>query len=272
MITPVTPVPNEWMVQEWNKGLDTLRYYILSDMLDTISLRIWQDTTVYDTVSWSLVEDEIPMRKKDKEQAQVLRVFDNLKSPFPYYDTLEIKTAYPFREVDFTRFMLVENDDTLVPEFEIYDQAGRMFRLKHQFKEQASYTLFFPDSVLYDIMGRSNDTTQIQFNTNSYEDYGLYLMHVVNASPYDRLMIQLLTEEEKLIRENMIGSEGTIEWDLLPPGKYVIKAYADLNRNRIWDTGDYLEKRQPEPVVYFQGVIEVRAGWSFEEDWSVEFR
>ena len=85
-------------------------------------------------------------------------------------------------------------------------------------------------------------------------------------------MIQLMTEEEKVVRENLIGLEETIEWDFLPPGKYVIKAYADLNRNSKWDTGDYLEKLQPEPVVYFPGVIEVRAGWSFEEDWQVEFR
>ncbi|MEN8226443.1 MAG: hypothetical protein ABFS05_13895, partial [Bacteroidota bacterium] len=272
MITPLTPVPNEWMVQEWNKSRDTLRYYILSDRLDTISLRIWQDTMVFDTVSWSLAEEEIPMKKKDREQAQVLRIFDNLRSPFPYYDTLKLKTGYPFREVDFSQFLLVENNDTLIPEFEIYDQAGRMFRLKHQFKEQASYVLFFPDSVLYDIAGRSNDSTQIRFSTNSYEDYGLLQIHVTNASPYDRLMIQLMTEDEKLIRENIVDAERTIEWDLLPPGKYVIKAYADLNRNQKWDTGDYLERRQPEKVVFFPGVIEVRAGWSFEEDWLVEFK
>ena len=81
-----------------------------------------------------------------------------------------------------------------------------------------------------------------------------------------------MTEDEKLIRENGVVTEETIKWDMLPPGKYMIKAYADLNHNRKWDTGDFSAKLQPEPVVYFQGVIEVRAGWSFEEDWPVEFK
>lgn len=272
MITPLTPVPNEWMHEEWNKGKDTLRYYILSDKVDTISLRIWQDTTVFDTVSYSLVEKEIPQRKKDMEEAQILRMFTNISNPFPYQDTLKLKTGYPFRAVDFSRFVLTAAEDTIEASFEIYDPAARMIRLNHKFKEQTLYTLFFPDSVLFDIMGKSNDSIEFRFNTNSYEDYGLYVIHAVNSSQYDQIAIQLMTENEKLIRQNIIRQEETISWDLLKPGKYIIKAFADLNHNRVWDTGDYLERRQPEPVVFFPGAIEVRAGWSFEEDWSVEFK
>jgi len=271
-ITPLTPVPNEWMVKEWNKGKDTLRYYILSSKLDTISLRIWQDTTVFDTVSYSLIEEEMPQRKKDQKAAQILKVFSNAKRTFPYYDTLKMTNAYPFLEVDFSRFRLVEGEDTLIPDMDIYDPAGRMFRLNHKLKEQTSYTLLLPDSVLTDLMGRSNDSTEFSFSTNSYENYGLYKVHIVNESQYDQLVIQLLTEEELVVRESIIHQEATIDWDLLNPSKYIIKAFADINHNGKWDTGDFLEKIQPEPVVYFLGVLEVREGWSFEEDWFVQFK
>lgn len=271
-ITPLTPVPNEWMLEEWNKGKDTLRYYILSDKLDTISLRIWQDTTVFDTVSFSLVEKEMPQKKKDMEEAQIMKLFTHIRNPFPFNDTLEIKTAYPFREVDFSRFILTSDEDTVEAFFDIFDPAGRMIRLNYKYEEQTTYNLFIPDSALVDILGRSNDTTEFRFKTNSYEDYGLYVIHIVNTSSYDQVVIQLMTESEKLVRQNIIFHEETIKWDLLKPGKYIIKAFADLNHNGKWDTGDFLEKRQPEPVIYFPGVIEVRAGWSFEEDWEVEFK
>jgi hypothetical protein len=144
--------------------------------------------------------------------------------------------------------------------------------MNYVFKPQTAYTLFFPDSVLTDILGRSNDTTEFRFNTNSEEDFGLYVLHAVNASPYDRLIVQLMTESEVSLRENIMESEESIEWDLLKPGKYIIKVIADLNHNGKWDTGDYLEKRQAEPVVYFSEVIEIRAGWSFEGDWIIEFK
>ncbi len=270
-ITPLTPVPDNWMVKEWNKGLDTLRYYILSENMDTISLKISEDTTVYDTVSYSLIEAEIPQRRRDREKEQILNIFTNIKNPFPHYEQLELKSGYPFTEVDFSNFLLIEGEDTLLPNMEIFDVAGRMIRLDHPLKEGTFYTLLYPDSVLTDLLGRSNDSTEFNFKTNSYEDYGLYELHAVNASAYDQLVIQLLSESEKLVREEIVVDEGSIKWDLLKPGKYIIKAFADINHNGRWDTGDFLEKRQPEPVVYFSAIIEVRAGWSFEEDWVVIF-
>ena len=271
-ITPITPVPNEWMLSEWNKGMDTLRYYTMSDQFDTLSLRIWEDTVVYDTVSWSFAEEDIPQRRKEKEAAQVLRVFSNASNPFPYYDTIVLSTGYPFTRTDYSRFLLVEGEDTITAEYEIFDPASRKIRLKHELKQQTVYSLFFPDSVLTDILGRSNDTTEFRFTTNSEEDYGLYILHAVNDSPYDRIVVQLMTDSEVSRRENSIDSESTIEWDLLKPGKYIIKAFADINHNGIWDTGDYLEKRQAEPVVYFPETIEIRAGWSFEGDWIISFK
>lgn len=271
-ITPLTPVPNEWMVAEWNKGKDTLRYYLLSDQLDTLSLRIWEDTTVYDTVSWSLVEKDIPQRRKEKEEAQVLHVISNARSPFLFTDTIVLKSGYPFIRTDYREFLLVEGEDTVTADYEVFDPAGRMIRMNYDIKQQTAYRLFFPDSVFTDILGRNNDTTEFRFNTNSEEDLGLYILHAVNNSPYDRIVVQLMTENEVVQREYSILDEGMIEWDMLKPGKYVIKAYADINRNRIWDTGDFLEKRQPEPVVYFPELIEIRAGWSFEGDWIIEFK
>ncbi|MCK4569690.1 MAG: Ig-like domain-containing protein, partial [Bacteroidales bacterium] len=272
LITPLTPVPDNWMLEEWNKGLDTLRYYIMSESLDTISLKISQDTTVFDTISFSLMEKDIPQRKKERKKSQVLNVISNTKSPFPYFENFVLKTGYPFLEYDFSRFILVEGVDSLQPVLEVYEQADRMIRLDHELKENTTYILFFPDSVLTDVLGRNNDSTEFRFNTNSYEDYGLYTLNVVNASPYEQLVIQLMTEKEEMVREEILGRESTINWDLLKPAKYIIKAFADLNHNGKWDTGDFLEKRQPEPVVYYHDVIEVRAGWSFEEDWTVEFK
>ena len=50
-----------------------------------------------------------------------------------------------------------------------------------------------------------------------------------------------------------------ISFDLLMPKKYKIRIIYDSNQNGIWDTGNYLDKRQPEHVEYFPEVQEVRA-------------
>ena len=149
LITPLTPVPDDWMVEEWNKGLDTLRYYIMSESLDTISLKISQDTTIFDTTSYSLIEKEIQQRKKDREKAQILKVITNTKAPFPYFEDFLLKTGYPFQEFDLSRFLLVEGEDSLQPVLELYGQSGRMLKLDHELKENTQYILFFPNHMPY---------------------------------------------------------------------------------------------------------------------------
>ena len=39
----------------------------------------------------------------------------------------------------------------------------------------------------------------------------------------------------------------------------------DLNKNDIWDTGNYLNKVQPEKVYYSNFELDVRANWDFNE-------
>jgi hypothetical protein len=244
----------------------------MDDLLDTISLKVSLYDSIIDTVSYSLNKEVIPLRKKEQTEKQILKITASQKRIFPYYRDYILSTTYPFIDYDFSRFLLVEGEDTLQPELSIYGQAGRMIRLDHELKENTKYTLFFPDSVLTNLLGRSNDTVSLDFNTNEYEDYGLYNIHLINESPYEQLLIQLLTEDEKIIREELIQTEGSIKWDFLKPGKYLIKANADLNLNGKWDTGNFPKRIQPEPIVFYHEVIEVRDGWSFDLDWSVSFK
>ncbi len=272
LITPLPPLPGpEWKVEEWNKSFDTLRYYILNESLDTVSLKISLDTLVLDTVDFSFVEAEIPQRKKDRKKNQVLKVIFKARSPFDYFKKPVFQSAYPFSTYDFSRFLLMEDMDTLKPNLEIHGQAGRMFSLNNTLKENSNYILFFPDSVLTDMMGKSNDTTIITFSTSSKEDYGTYRFNILNKSPYDQLLIQLMNEQEVVLREEIITVSGTINWTFLKPGNYMIKAIGDINHNGKWDTGSFLQHLQPEPVVYFPEMIEVRSNWEFEEDWVLEF-
>ena len=271
-ITPLTAVPDDWMAEEWSEGMDTLRYYILSETIDTISLKISQDTIVFDTASFSLNEEELPQRKKEREAAQILTVNSNTSNPFPYYKKIILSAGYPIAAYDFSRFLLIEETDTLQAEMEIYGSAGRRLRLMNKLKENTRYTLFYPDSVLTDIIGRSNDSTEVLFNTNHYDDYGLYKLHVFNNSAYPQLIIQLMTEEETVIREEIVTEDKIISWDYLDPGKLIIKVIGDINMNAKWDTGRYIVFRQPEPVVYYPKVLDVRSGWKFEEDWIIEFK
>lgn len=53
------------------------------------------------------------------------------------------------------------------------------------------------------------------------------------------------------------------------PGSYYARAIVDLNGNGKWDAGDYEKGLQPEPVYYYPGQLQLRAGWDINQDWNL---
>ncbi|MCY1240777.1 hypothetical protein D9M72_536390 [compost metagenome] len=51
----------------------------------------------------------------------------------------------------------------------------------------------------------------------------------------------------------------------LQPNLFTLRVIYDENKNKIWDTGSYLEKRQPEEVIYYPTDIDVRANWDVDQ-------
>ena len=49
---------------------------------------------------------------------------------------------------------------------------------------------------------------------------------------------------------------------------YLLRIIEDKNRNKKWDTGNFLLKKQPENIRYFAKEIELRANWEVEQDIS----
>ena len=41
------------------------------------------------------------------------------------------------------------------------------------------------------------------------------------------------------------------------------------NKNGKWDTGNYLQKIQPEKVIYYDGSINIRSNWDLDLEWKV---
>ena len=54
-------------------------------------------------------------------------------------------------------------------------------------------------------------------------------------------------------------------FNLIEPALYTLRAIYDANKNKEWDSGNYLEKRQAEEVIYFSKEIDVRANWDVNQ-------
>ena len=56
----------------------------------------------------------------------------------------------------------------------------------------------------------------------------------------------------------------TIKINDLKPGKYGFRLYRDINNNGYWDTGNPDKMLQPEPLRYYQELIEIKPNWDAE--------
>jgi hypothetical protein len=101
------------------------------------------------------------------------------------------------------------------------------------------------------------------------EEYGEFAVSINRQQNDFPVIIQLLNEKGLVVDEKIVTTEKRIDFGLLPPAKYGLKAIMDSNKNGRWDTGQFINKIQPERVLVHPKLFEVRTNWELEETWDL---
>ena len=70
--------------------------------------------------------------------------------------------------------------------------------------------------------------------------------------------------------EKYESNNSKINFDNIDPGKYYIRIIYDQDKNEKFSTGNYLEKIDPEKVIYYPDQIDVRAGWDLIQEFILQ--
>ena len=73
-----------------------------------------------------------------------------------------------------------------------------------------------------------------------------------------------ITGGEPLVRRDIMSFFDSVGRHL-DSGNYYIRTIMDTNNNKVYDTGNYLKKIQPERVLYYPTILEIRVGWDYVE-------
>ena len=84
------------------------------------------------------------------------------------------------------------------------------------------------------------------------------------------MILQLSNMQGALVSQKIIDKDQEVVFDYLAPEKYKLKAIYDSNRNKVWDTGNFAKKLQPEKVIFYRKEIPVRSNWDVDESWKME--
>ena len=113
------------------------------------------------------------------------------------------------------------------------------------------YYLKVPHRKFMDINGFYNDSTEVKVTLP--KDDKLSTMSLVLTNVKNKYIVDLLNEKrDKVIRKYVIDSDTTLPFPYLKAGKYSIRITEDVNRNGVVDTGNLLEHKQPEKVLFYK--------------------
>ena len=249
-IETLSPVPDNFQTIIFpEKGKDTLNLWHSLIDKDSLVFKI-SNNTVYDTVTVKLRKKELDSLKVNDITGGVL----NLK------DTLFFTTNNPVVKIDTSRIVFKHTDSISFPYKTFISKKESKIGFLFEKKQKKPYKVNLYPNALTDIFNTTNDTISSLFRTRGTEDYGEISITVQNSKNIP-VIIQLTDSNDATVVQETSSKNKKISFNLLIPKKYKIRIIYDLNRNGIWDTGNYLDKRQPEHVEYFPEVQEVRANW-----------
>lgn len=157
------------------------------------------------------------------------------------FDSVKLFSVNPRQQESVEKFKVVR-DSTNIRKYAILPQLNYL--------PGYEYILKIPQNCFHDINGYGNDSLEVKVSLPV--DDVLSSLNLVLKDVGSKYIVDLLDEGMKEpLRTYIITSDCTLSFLYLKEGKYAIRISDDGNDNSIVDTGNLLEHKQPEKVLFY---------------------
>ena len=229
-------------------------------------------------------EREREKREKEREKA-IEEGLEPPKEENPFKYTLAVSgNVNPERSFDIVfDYPLASMDSTAIALTQGEGEASRTvpFTLRRDTMNLRKYTLdvkwnpgevylfTIPPGALADIAGQTNDTIMKRLEVMEPTKYAKLNVAITGKTPGSTYVLQLQDEKGTVLDEKPGAVTGTYTFNYVPPGKVRIMVIEDMNNNGMWDTGNMVERRQPERTELYMHaagdpLIETKADWQLD--------
>ena len=239
------------------KDKDTINFWLSKNSLDSLEFKLKEvDTIKTLTVKFDRSKDSI---------IDSLRISDITKSVIGLKEKFKLSSNLPVKKISDSLIFIRDIDSTLIPFKSSINNNLDEVTLDFDVKPQDDYSIYILPNAIIDHRGGTNDTLGFRTRSQSLEDFGNVYLNVIRDTE-SQYILQMVNSNNEIVRKyNSINSDGLYNFESVKPGKYIFRMIRDNNRNKEWDTGNYLKKIQPEEVYYSNFELEIRANWDFNE-------
>ena len=258
-----------WLTDSLAIGMDSIYLQMQYKVTDSLYNLVDKIDTVLAVYRHPRLSEKARETYERNKRNRKLELKTNASSKFEIYDTIRVLSAFPIDSLNDDMFHLWQKVDTILKpmavKLEKKDSMGMEVYIMAKLLPEASYQLKIDSAACIDIYGICNDSIETTLKLKSKEEYSSL---TVKLEAFDSLArIQLLNDKDVVIRELPTTNDGA-KFEYLAPTTYYLRLYIDLDGDGKWTTGDWLLKRQPEPIYYFPKKLKLRANWDFEESFD----
>ncbi|TKG93448.1 hypothetical protein EYV94_17015 [Puteibacter caeruleilacunae] len=281
----------DWKYEDWNLEGDSVNVWIKDTLLtkkDTLNFLLTYQTpdslgnpiVKKDTLMMLYTLDRVKSKKKKKKRKKkvaipMLNPVFNTSNKFDIYNDLTIMVDEPLEKIDKSMIHLEQQVDTVrIPvDYTLTEDSvvSMKYNIHHEWEAEGTYFLSVDSAAMISIYGKANKPSEQSMVVQKEEHYGSIPITLTNVLPNSYILLLEGSDTEEELQRIKIDEDGEVTFPYLSPGRYKIKIFVDENGNGVWDNGSFLEKRQPEKVLYFNKVIPVRSNWDVKEEWIIDW-
>jgi uncharacterized protein (DUF2141 family) len=236
------------------------------------SLQVWYKPLKVDSLSLNIAKDKYQKDftfKIKNQKNDTLSIKAVQSGILNFRDRFTLESSTPLVNFDKSKMKLIDKDSADVAFTTAYDEYTQRLYVDFKIEEAQKYHLKLMPGAVSDFLEKTNDTLSFSTSTKNRADYGNLIVSLKNVKQFP-VIIELTDEKGEIVKASEYTESKTeIEFNLLEPYLYTLRAIYDDNKNKEWDTGSYLEKRQAEEVVYFSKGVDVRTNWDVSQPFDL---
>ena len=251
---------NDQKIIEFSDTRDTAHLWLPEINFDSIKVVVRSQEKALDTT--------IIRRNKKDTYTEILGITNNLTNgklkPGSEY---KLKLANPIKSINDKSISILE-DSIAIKNYVIAEDKNlkRAYTIKYPWKLNKQYIVKLESNTFEDISGKKSKVYTSRFELDVDDNYGSISVTVNVPDTSKTYIIQWLTDDNKILREEKLSKKTVLNYTRYPTAKYKIRVVYDANKNGEWDTGNLLLQIQPEKTWTFEKTITLRPNWDLEEN------
>lgn len=252
---------------------DTLKHTITkrrdADTLDYWFNSFYKTDSLVFNFNYQDKADSLVVRTKDME-TDSLQIETKPRGTIGIRENVYIRANLPLKEIDTSKIYLVDADTIAVKYMAKLDEFQNQVEIQFDKQDDKGYKLTLLPKAVIDFYENTNDTLKLSLKTKKRSEFSLLDLTISNLDRYPAI-VQIVDDKEKVLKSVVLRNSNKHTFEYIKPqtGKSYIKVIYDDNNNGVWDSGNFLEKKQPEIVKYAELKSELRANWDIVETVSL---